>query len=63
MTTPDIDIHSLSQRLRSKALLMLDVDPDFSCDLICASYLLDDMLVSQPPAPQRLHDEIAPCTR
>jgi hypothetical protein len=40
--TPEINVHALSQRLRMKALLLLDVDTDFACDLICASYLIDD---------------------
>ena len=38
-----IDMHALSQRLRGKALLLMDDDTDFACDLICASYLLDDL--------------------
>jgi hypothetical protein len=58
----DINLHALSQRLRGKALLLLDVDTDFACDLICASYLLDDLLVSQT-AGHRFYDEITPCTR
>ena len=42
-----IDVRALSQRLRGKALLLMDDDTDFACDLICASYLLDDLRAAQ----------------
>jgi hypothetical protein len=54
-----VDMHSLAQRLRGKALLLMDADTDFACDLICASFLLDDLRVGQ----RRFYDEIAPLQR
>jgi hypothetical protein len=51
-----IDMHALSQRLRGKAMLLMDVDTDFACDLICASYFIDDQL----PSRLRWIDEIVP---
>jgi hypothetical protein len=45
--TPDIDLHALSQRLRTKSALLLDADPDFCAVLYLAACIVSDLQVTR----------------
>jgi hypothetical protein len=57
--------NALAKRLRAKALLVIDADAHFACDLATASFMIDDAIAARVTLNGVLAEtrEAWPCTQ